>query len=222
MSKLCTTLISYVYLHHGQLPLWMPRNTVNDAMPQAFRDRYPTTRVILDAIEVKCQASSSLVLQTATFSAYKSTNTFKGLIGISADGTVTFVSQLFTGSMSDKECAERSGFLKLSFNDKDSVMADKGFKIEDLLKERNVKLNTPPFLRKGHFTTEEVRETEEIASLRIHVERRILRIKNFHIFDRPIPISITSVVSEMWTICAILSNFQSPLIKTCDDSGEDS
>lgn len=139
-------------------------------MPPAFKDRYPTTRVILDATEVKCQASSSLVLQSATFSAYKSTNTFKGLIGISPDGTVTFVSELFTGSMSDNECVETSGFLKLRFNNKDSVMADKGFRIEDQLKEINVELNTPPFLRKGNFTTEEVKETEEIASLRIHVE----------------------------------------------------
>ncbi|KAG0411985.1 hypothetical protein HPB47_010872 [Ixodes persulcatus] len=76
-------------------------------------------------------------------------------------------------------------------------MADKGFRIEDLLKEINVELNTPPFLRKGNFTTEEMKETEEIASLRIHVERRIQRIKSFHIFDRPVSISLAPVVNEM-------------------------
>ncbi|CAN7944441.1 unnamed protein product, partial [Ixodes hexagonus] len=139
------------------------------------------------------------------------------LIGISPDGTVTFISELFTGSMSDKECVEKSGFLEQSFDDGDSVMADKGFRIEEMLKKINVQLNIPPFLRKGHFTTEEVKETEAIASLRIHLERRIQRIKNFHIFDRPIQISLAPVVSEMWSICGILTNFQSPLIKACED-----
>ncbi|KAM7308766.1 uncharacterized protein ISCGN_012399 [Ixodes scapularis] len=217
VSKVCITWISYVYLHLGQLHLWLPREAVDDAMPPAFKDRYPTTRVILDATEVKCEASSSLVLQSATFSPYKSTNTFKGLIGISPDGTVTFISELFTGSMSDKECVEKSGFLKLPFDDGDSVMADKGFRIEEMLKKINVRLNIPPFLRKGYFTTEEVKETEQIASLRIHVERRIQRIKNFHIFDRPVQISLAPVVSEMWAICVALTNFQSPLMKASDD-----
>ncbi|KAG0430037.1 hypothetical protein HPB47_023062 [Ixodes persulcatus] len=166
-------------------------------MPPAFKEQYSSTRVILDATEVQCEASSSLVLQSSTFSSYKSTNTFKGLLGISPDGTVTFVSQLFTGSISDKECVEKSGFLKLPFDDGDSIMADKGFKIEDDLKQINVRLNIPPFLRQGHFTSEEVKETEAIASLRIHVERRIQRIKNFHIFDRPISLSIAPVASEI-------------------------
>ncbi|CAN7995935.1 unnamed protein product, partial [Ixodes pacificus] len=216
VSKICITWISYIYINIGQLPLWLPREAVDDEMPPAFKERYPSTRVILDATEVKCEASSSLALQSATFLSYKSTNTLKGLVGISPDGTVTFFSDLFTGSMSDKECVEKSGFLKLAFNHGDSIMADKGFKIEDLLTNIGVQLNTPPFLRRGHFTSEEVRETEAIASLRIHVERRIQRIKNFHLFDRPVPISIAPIVNEMWAICVILSNLQSPLIKPCE------
>lgn len=223
VSKICVTWISYMYVQLAQLPLWLPRAAVDDAMPSAFKDRYPSTRVIIDATEVKCEASSSLVLQSATFSTYKSTNTFKGLVGISPDGMITFVSQLFTGSMSDKECVEKSGFLKLPFDSGDSVMADKGFRIEDLLQQINVKLNIPPFLRRGHLSSEEMTETEEIASLRIHVERRIQRIKTFHIFDRPIAISIAPVASEMWTVCAVLTNFQGPLIRcdnepTCDQT----
>ena len=40
---------------------------------------------------------------------------------------------------------ERSGFLKLPFEQGDSVMADKGFTIEDVL-PLGVSLNIPPFL----------------------------------------------------------------------------
>ncbi|KAG0411309.1 hypothetical protein HPB47_011564 [Ixodes persulcatus] len=148
-GAVCITWINYIFVHLGQLDLWLPRAEVNDAMPPAFKERYTSTRVILDATEVRCEASSSLVLQLTTFSTYKSTNTFKGLLGISPDGAVTFVSQLFTGSISDKDVVEKSGFLKLPFDDGDSVMADKGFKIQGLLSRISVKLNIPPFLRRG-------------------------------------------------------------------------
>ena len=57
-------------------------------------------------------------------------------------------------------------------------MADKGFDIGELLKSRKLKLNHPPYLRdKRPFSPDEVVETPRIASLRIHVERAIERIK---------------------------------------------
>ncbi|XP_049525924.1 uncharacterized protein LOC125946467 [Dermacentor silvarum] len=198
----------------GQMDLWLSRDKVDKAMPAIFKERYPSTRAIIDATEVRCEVPSSLVLQSATYSTYKSTNTMKGLVVISPDGTITFLSKLFTGSVSDKELVEKSGFLKLKFEPGDSVMADKGFKIQDLLSAKGVALNIPPFLRRQHLTEEEVRQTEEIASLRIHVERRIQRIKAFHIFDRPIPLSIAPIINEIWALCAFLSNLQSPLIAT--------
>ena len=58
---------------------------------------------------------------------------------------MTFISQLYTGSISDREIIRRSGFLNLPFDDKDSIMADKGFTIQDLL-PLGVSLNLPPFL----------------------------------------------------------------------------
>ena len=67
------------------------------------------------------------------FSSYKNHTTLKGLVGISPGGAVTFISQLYTGSISDREIVRRSGFLDLPFDDKDSIMADKGFTIQDLL-----------------------------------------------------------------------------------------
>ncbi|XP_039655590.1 uncharacterized protein LOC120558601 [Perca fluviatilis] len=63
--------------------------------------------------------------------------TFKGLVGISPSGLVTFVSDLYTGSISDKEITRESGILCL-LEEGDEVMADKGFLIKDLLTEINV------------------------------------------------------------------------------------
>lgn len=107
----------------------------------------------------------------------------------------------------------RSGFLEVDFEQTDSVMADKEFRIEDLLQNKGIMLNLPPFLRSSTFSKEEVQETKEIASLRIHVERRIQRTKGYHIFDRPVPLTLAPVVNQIWTVTAILTNFQSPLIQ---------
>lgn len=65
----------------------------------------------------------------------------------------------------------------------DSVMADKGFDVEDLLAAKKATLNIPPFLEsQAQFVSGDVQKTKAIASVRIHVERAIRRIKEYHFF----------------------------------------
>lgn len=114
---------------------------------------------------------SSLHLNSELFSNYKHHTTLKGLIGISPGGAITFISQLYTGSISDREIVVRSGLLDLPLEENDSIMADKGFTIQDLL-PLGVSLNIPPFLgSSSQMPAEDVVLTQEIASLRIHVEQ---------------------------------------------------
>ena len=64
-------------------------------------------------------------------------------------------------------------------------MADKGFDIQDLLDPISVKLNMPPFLHmQDQMPAQDVLETQQIAAERIHVERAINKMKNFHLFDK--------------------------------------
>ena len=57
-------------------------------------------------------------------------------------------------------------------------MAGRGFGIQDLLTPLKVKLNIPAFLAgRSQLTKAEVKESQSIASARIHVERAIQRIK---------------------------------------------
>ncbi|CAN7987227.1 unnamed protein product [Ixodes pacificus] len=217
VSRIFSSWVNFMYLQLSEVPLWLPRHAINASMPEAFLGKYPTTRVLLDATEVRCEVPTSFVTQSELYSHYKSTPTFKGLVGVSPCGLLTFVSELFTGCTSDRECVIRSGFLELQFDHGDSVMADKGFRIEDLIEEKGVTLNIPSFLKNGELTVKEVQKTQEIAALRIHVERKIQRIKTFHIFDRAIPISLAPLANQMWAICAMLTNLQAPLLREAND-----
>ena len=64
----------------------------------------------------------------------------------------------------------------------------------------------------------EVVETQKIASVRIHVERAIGRIKNkFRILQKDIPLSLFGSINQIWLVCCVLSNFLPPLIASPDD-----
>ena len=82
-----------------------------------------------------------------------------------------------------------------------------------MLTSRRVSLNLPPYLSSaGQFSSKEVKETKTIAKLRIHVEMAIRRIKKYHIYDTPIPLSLLGTINQLWTVTCLLVNFQGPLI----------
>ena len=179
VSRITCTWINFLYLKLEELPLWPPKELVKSNLPKPFRSNYLSTRVILDATEIYIEQPHPPELQQMTFSNYKNGNTYKALIGISPDGVITFVSSLFPGSISDKALTRQIGMLDL-LEEGDSVMADRGFDIEEDLLLRGVHLNMPPFLRnKSQLSEKELIVTRRIASLRIHVERAMERIKIF-------------------------------------------
>jgi hypothetical protein len=138
-------------------------------------------------------------------------NTAKGLVGISPSGAVTFVSDLYSGRSSDQKLTRDCGILDL-LKVGNSVMADKGFDIKKDL-PNGVSLNIPTFLHnKGHFSIEEETETSRIASLRIHVERAIARIKSFRILSTVFPISMAANLNNFWVICCYLTTLLPPLL----------
>ena len=152
------------------------------------------------------------------YSHYKSHVTYKGLVGIAPSGAITFVSQLYEGCISDKEIVERCGILNENFwENNDSLMADRGFTITDLLKPLNVELNIPSFLEgRSQFSEGKVKESQVIASVRIHVERAIQRIKKFRQIRNEIPLTLHGSINQIWTVACLLCNFMSPLIQKDD------
>ena len=137
------------------------------------------TYAIIDASEIFIETPSDLHMQSSTWSQYKHHNTIKFLVACTPNGAICFVSPLYVGSISDVELTRSSGFLnKLQDKPGISIMADRGFTIRDILKE----LNIPPFMQgRQQLPQEEIQEGRKIASLQIHVERAIGRIKTFNI-----------------------------------------
>lgn len=211
VSRILSTWSNYLYCILGSMPIWASRQVIDSSMPQSFKVTYPLTRVIIDCTEIRVQTPSSKVLNSEVYSNYKSHTTFKSLVGISPNGAVTFVSRLYCGSISDKSLTSQCGIVDL-LESGDEVMADKGFLIEDILIAKNVSLVIPPFLGlKGQFSKEEVAKTHVVARLRIHIERAIRRVKEYHIFDATIPLSLAGSINQMWTVCCLLTNFKGPL-----------
>lgn len=125
---------------------------------------YPSTRVIIDCTEIKTERPSSLALGSKYYSCYKSSYTWKGLVGIGPHWDVLFISSLFTGSMSDVEITKLPGLLGL-LEEGDSIMADKGFVLNKVLDGTVISVNTPPFLLSHwQFTKQEVEQTQIMQS----------------------------------------------------------
>ena len=214
VSSLLISWMNYLYLMLGYIPIWPTREQVDLTMPESFKQTYPKTRCIIDCTEIFCQKPSSLRTQSALYSHYKHRVTYKALIGVSPAGAVTFIGQLYDGSISDKEIVRRSGFLSQDFEERDSVMADRGFTIEDELKPLNVDLNIPAFLSgRDQLEHGEVVESQTIAAVRIHVERAIQRVKRFKLIRNEIPLTMHGSINQIWTVACQLTNLMPPLIQ---------
>ena len=121
----------------------------------------------------------------------------KVLVGITPSGAISFVSESYEGSISDRRLVELSGLLQL-LEPGDEVMADKGFLIQDLLAPIGVRLNVPPLLQsKSQMPTDDVVVTKKIAQLRVHVERAIGRVKELRILQTVHPSSMWDSINEI-------------------------
>ena len=89
----------------------------------------------------------------------------------------------------------------------DSVMADRGFLIEDILPE-GVSLNIPPFLDgQEQFDSHELVQTRCIASVRIYVER----VENYRILSF-LPATLCPIAQHIVFVCCFLTVLMEPLL----------
>eukprot|EP00057_Strongylocentrotus_purpuratus_P017382 XP_011671856.1 PREDICTED: uncharacterized protein LOC105441913 [Strongylocentrotus purpuratus] len=209
-SNVFATWINFLDLELRPLLIkWPTKEQVRESLPKSFK-YFKSTRTIIDCTEIFISKPSTPSSQRITWSSYKHHNTLKLLVATSPRGTFIFLSQLWTGSVSDKKITQESGFLDhIEYGD--DVMADRGFLIRDLLAERGATLNIPPFAHGKQLSTHATVKTRRIASARIHVERAIGRLKTFRLLNGVVPLSLKPILNQIVCVCAALCNLQKPL-----------
>ena len=118
------------------------QGTINATRPPRFSS-FKNLNMIIDCSELFIQTPKSHILQRLTWSSYKHHNTLKFLIGVAPNSMITFISEAFCGSISDKEICIQSKLFDV-LEPYSSIMADKGFKITQECAAHRIELIIPP------------------------------------------------------------------------------
>ena len=73
-------------------------------------------------------------------------------VGINPSRVFSFISDLYSGAISDRAITIRSGLLE-KLEPMDDVMVDRGFNLRDLVTKRNAILNIPQFAKGKPLST---------------------------------------------------------------------
>ena len=80
-------------------------------------------------------------------------------------------------------------------------MTDRGFTVHNELARVGVSLNIPAFSGgMDYLTKAEVKTNQTIASVRMHVERAIQRIKTYSIIQNEISLTPHGSINQIWTV----------------------
>lgn len=206
------TWIRFMSLQWRTLDLWVDRDKVRAYMPFDFHEKYPNTRIIIDATECPIKKPKLPLAQQVTFSMYKNRNTIKFLVGITPGGLITYVSSSYGGYATDRHIIERSSIVQ-KFNYNDEIMVDKGLNVQDIFVSHGVKVNMPAFFKKGNqIETTTLSSNRKVASKRVHIERVIGMLKTYKILTQPMNQTEILLSSDIVFIVSQLVNFRSNII----------
>ena len=209
-----------------QLVYWPERENLWKTMPMYFKYAFGNkVTVIIDCFEVFIEKPTNLLARAQTFSSYKHHNTIKVLIGITPQGSISFVSEAWGGRTSDKFLTENCGFLNKLLPG-DMVMADRGFTISESVGLKQAELAIPAFTKgKAQLDPIDVEKTRGIASVRIHVERVIGLLRNkYTILEGTLPTdflrgsangppdSQVPIIDRILRVCSALVNLCPPIV----------
>ena len=138
--------------------------------------------VIINATEITVEQPAFPELQQLTLSNFKNCNTYR----LTPFGAVTFVSDLYSGFISEKKLTRQLSYSTLSWQ------TELGLEDLELL---GVTLNIPPFL-KGKKQLDEIVKTRHIAPIRVHVERAMKQLD----FSHFLPSSFRDTANQIFFI----------------------
>lgn len=208
------TWIRFMALQWREINIWPQRDVISFFMPSDFKRKFPSTRVVIDGTECPVQKPTAPLAQQSTFSHYKNRNTAKVLVGVTPCGMVSYVSEAYGGSTSDRQIVERSRLTRLC-EPGDSIMADKGFNVQDIFAPLDVSINIPTFFKKKNkMSGASVLRDRKISSKRVHVERVIGLGKTYKILQNSMKHTEVILASDIIFVCFMLVNFRKCIVPT--------
>ena len=215
VSRIFSNVLHVLYACLKFMIIWPEREVLRKTLPLDFKKHCPNCVVIIDCFEVFIDRPSDLLARAQTYSSYKHHNTVKYLIGITPQGSVSFISEGWGGRVSDKHVAENSHLLA-NIMPGDTILADRGFDIRDSVGLYCATVTIPAFTKgKKQLSGIEVEQTRTIANVRIHVERVIGNIrKKYTILNTTQPIDYvthraphnSTTLDMIVTVCCALVN----------------
>ena len=125
-----------------------PEQTLSDKPPY-FSGDFNKVEGIGKCTEQWIQRSSNPKAQYQAYSTYKSHNTVKKLAICTKHGPISYISDAYAGSATDRFVTEDTN-IAAQFTPGYSVLFDfcfKGLNVQDLFLQRNVTARVPPFVR---------------------------------------------------------------------------
>lgn len=212
VSNIYITWVRFMSLEWRTLSIWPSPEMVSFYSPVDFHDKFPDTRATIDGTECPIQQPSKPRAQQATFSTYKNRSTVKVLVGGTPGGLISYVSESYSGSTTDRQVVER-GDLPQKCDFGDSILADKGFTVQDLFSPYGVKINMPSFFKKtNRLGDEKLKGNKKISSKRVHIERIMHIGKTYKILKKPLNSTETLISSDITFVCFMLCNFRKPIM----------
>ena len=212
-SKIFTTMTIVLARELKPLIYWPTPEQTLSYKHRHFSGDFNKVEGIGDCTEQWIQRSSNPKAQYQTYSTYKSHNTLKKLIFCTKSGSISYLSDAYSGSSTDRFITEHTN-VAAKFTPGFYVLLDKGFNVQDLFLQHQVVTKIPPFVRsKRQLTPSEVAVGKRIATARIHIERAIGRLKEFRLLDHTLPLNLLDLVDEIWIIACAITNMQPPLVK---------
>ena len=133
-------------------------------------------------------------------------------MGSSPGGLVAYISNAYGGSASDRQLIERSSLTRMC-EPGDSIMADRGFNVQDIFAPFDVSINIPTFMKnRNRLSRPSVLKDRKIASKRVHIERLIGLAKTYKILQHPMNFCDSILGTRIIFICCMMCNFKNRIV----------
>ena len=218
VSRTFKTVIAVMFDCMHPLLMWPDMDSLRLTMPMVFRRHYGLrVVVIIDCFEVFCDKPSGYAPNAQTWSSYKHHNTIRFLIGVTPQGTVSFLSRAWGGRASDKFITDHCSLLDKLLPG-NLVLADRGFDIETSVGLMCAEVKIPVFTKgRCQLSLREVETIRKLANVRIHVERMIGLVRNkYTILQGILPIDYLKTESNEGSLINIIATVCCALVNICD------